>query len=55
MEILQEEYDKNHFKIECSETWFSTKLNHSKLNDGHYFIHVKKDIPRIHSPIHLWQ
>lgn len=54
MEIFQEEYDKNHYKIECTETWFSTQLDHSKLNDAHYFIHVKKDKPTINSsPIHL--
>ena len=53
MEILQQEYDKNHYKIECTESWFSTQLDHSKLNDGHYFIHVKKDVPTHSSPIHL--
>ena len=51
--ILYEEYDKNCFKIECTETYFSKHLDHSKLNDGHYFIHIKKDFPRYSSPIHV--
>ena len=52
--IEYEEYDKNHFKLKCTETYFSNCLDHSKLNTSHYFIHVvKQHDQKIMSSLHF--
>ena len=38
--LLSVEYDKEHYKIVCTPEYFMNKIDHTKLNKGHYFIQV---------------
>lgn len=54
--ISYEEYDKNHYKIVCTDTYFCNYFDHSKLNDGHYFIRIVKSVESMSeekSPLHV--